>query len=1154
MSELNSMQAKEAREAFSIDATGSIKVRYWQKEIGEEERLVVCFSRGLEGIRKHICNLALATEQALGGESGYLRYCSHAFPKSSEEDFFRIAYGFPRSLKPLSDLLCDWPGKNLWAMNQVVATLENIYGLDLDEGNFLGKEAIFIDESEEKAIIGFCGLADLFRKYGVGPWKDRVRPDKGDDLHNLLSCFKKKLQEMKLSAALKYIKSPDNKDLDSLKKLKDEMLLREEFHRRKDKVYLKFGKTRCPNEETIRALIDDINRGCTFSSCTMPLLQGIATARKDGLSNVKKMINEGRVTINGNPATCKSKYRKDDLVKVDDKDLEMPEKKRLTGEKHSCVALVKNPMHYLVEEVSGSKYFDLKHLTRKHYVRWKEPNLPEESAGYVAILENQKKAAESIARLPKENLKQLEKKKFKRKFICRWEINDKHDPGGVLFWFLLDADYDSESIVSEINELKMKKKEKDLEILEILKIHFYYRNLRQNADKAGYLRDINDSAFFITLDCKPPDKPPEGKSLQIGKELIKKERFMIFKRKRSGQDEFEFFLVVLAKSGISIGNPKKVKLDNREIEVRELKRKYAICTKPDADKREKGSAIPRLQPGNLEENIEKERITYERQIEAAHRLAVFEFENKKLCEIIANPKNIRCHDVDFDKPIKMFDEKLNKDKGQQRAIKLALFTKSPICLIHGPPGTGKTQVIVEIIRQLVFMNEKIRILICSQTNTAVENVMERIENIDSVKAVHLVAKERLDKAKNPLPLTIDGQFKKLFKNTATKGDLPVEIAKQWNLFCSKTTSNWSNCGNHSQKIYYPIIKEGGTHKYINPKEAFLRNANVIGGTCIHIASGAYGDIFKGKFDWVIMDEASKATSAEALVPLQFAQKAVLVGDHKQLPPFIDKEIEDDLEKEKEENNDHEKHEESLFEKYVKMKEWEKCTVMLNNQRRMTRQIGDLVSKFFYDSALKTPPAHANQPNLIMKKGKPSLVFIDTSHIEKKPNNEAKVGTSRINECNAEVVIETLRALNKYLEASKKVEKVAVAVVSAYTGQVNSLYDKIDRKEFNCIEISKGRPATVDSFQGREAPIVIYDIVRGSGGIGFLDEPRRLNVAFSRAKWLFVIIGDKKFLQKAEPCEKRKSDGEKRALLGDIVEYLDEQGLCFRSIEEVLNEK
>ncbi|MBK8657513.1 MAG: hypothetical protein IPN22_01185 [Bacteroidetes bacterium] len=148
---------------------------------------------------------------------------------------------------------------------------------------------------------------------------------------------------------------------------------------------------------------------------------------------------------------------------------------------------------------------------------------------------------------------------------------------------------------------------------------------------------------------------------------------------------------------------------------------------------------------------------------------------------------------------------------------------------------------------------------------------------------------------------------------------------------------------------------------IDLRTAFVKSVNVIGATCIHIASSQYSKI-NFRFDFVIMDESSKASPAENLVPINMGHNIVLIGDHKQLPPVITREeaVKQKVKERLEDNGlDIEKEfGESLFEKLITEFEANEnlqgFIKMLDIQYRMPRQIGNLISRFFYDSKLKNP--------------------------------------------------------------------------------------------------------------------------------------------------------------------------------------------------------
>lgn len=185
-----------------------------------------------------------------------------------------------------------------------------------------------------------------------------------------------------------------------------------------------------------------------------------------------------------------------------------------------------------------------------------------------------------------------------------------------------------------------------------------------------------------------------------------------------------------------------------------------------------------------------------------------------------------------------------------------------------------------------------------------------------------------------------------------------------------------------------------------------------------------------------------------------------------------------------------------------------------------------------------------------------MIFIDTSGNDDPYDNGRKYW--RQNQCNADVVCQILRCLDRKLP-----KKEDFAVIAAYRGQVDLLkrqiIDEDHEEKFTCLSFPEDRNAinsvvnTVDGFQGQEKAIVIYDVVRSARGedsVGFLDEPRRLNVALSRARKLLIIVGDADFLsERARPSDDRNHA--EKPILGEIVDEIWEQGLIFKSLEEAL---
>lgn len=282
-------------------------------------------------------------------------------------------------------------------------------------------------------------------------------------------------------------------------------------------------------------------------------------------------------------------------------------------------------------------------------------------------------------------------------------------------------------------------------------------------------------------------------------------------------------------------------------------------------------------------------------------------------------------------------------------------------------------------------------------------------------------------------------------------------------------------------------------------EESLMDSTVIGATCLGIAKLASSINFN--FDWVIIDEAGKATPTEILVPICLGKKVILVGDHKQLPPVVDDSLVNaDL---KISRTDLET---SLFE-YMEMHLPEECKGILNEQYRMNPVIGSLISKLFYQEQLisKTDKSKKTIP-LKMYKHSP-LVWISTAN--RNGHNEEKLGITYRNTCEVTVIFEQLLQINEELKELKLFKEVAI--IAGYKAQkeyINYIYNSQYKSVFSNLSIEVN---TVDAFQGRETDIVFYSVVRSNegGNIGFLKDMRRLNVAFSRARELLIIVGDHK---------------------------------------------
>ncbi|MDE5418460.1 AAA domain-containing protein [Labilibaculum sp. DW002] len=670
--------------------------------------------------------------------------------------------------------------------------------------------------------------------------------------------------------------------------------------------------------------------------------------------------------------------------------------------------------------------------------------------------------------------------------------------------------------------------------------------------------------------------------------------------------------------------------------------------------------IPEI--GEIIQDVRQETSQFKKQVEACKQFEARDIVNPAITGILATPEKTPTFnrvDLDYENFENLIvNDYLKNDESQKEAVLEALY-KKPVYLIQGPPGTGKTTVIVELVQQLINNNSDCKILITSQSNLAVDNVLERLsedilfmrlaseqvverDNINSKIKPHLFSNKLKnwveqtkessekyfktkfgDKTKNKTLITFynfynnlpkrnekelltkffdrlnmsHNYLKRLFENAKSKKEIDnifekelgsnykklIQLQKDWFAFIS----NSSSADGERKKS---MLNNGSSE--IDLLTAYAMSINVIGATCIHIASSAYRTI-DFKFDFVIMDEASKASPAETLVPINMARNIILIGDHKQLPPVItrDNAVKQKIKDRLEDNGlDFDKEfGESLFERLITSFEsnynLSSYVKMLDIQYRMPRQVGNLISKNFYENKLKNPDVrleslknYDKEKFHSLKLTKPNVSIMDnyTEQEEIVPNSILFISTSnrddpydndnkfdRKNLCNIKVIKEILDKIDQsYPNNSENEKPLNIGVIAGYRGQVELLKERIrisDYKNFNIKQENKTIPLieinTVDKFQGAERDILIYDIVRSSKGksnIGFLDDYRRINVALSRVKRLLIIVGDSNYIIKRATLNQYSKFGDFK--LQNIVKDLREQGLIYNSINEAIDGK
>ncbi len=401
---------------------------------------------------------------------------------------------------------------------------------------------------------------------------------------------------------------------------------------------------------------------------------------------------------------------------------------------------------------------------------------------------------------------------------------------------------------------------------------------------------------------------------------------------------------------------------------------------------------------------------------------------------------------------------LDLNESQKQAVKSVLEGSNFLTLIQGPPGTGKTQVIAEICMQLLDRDENTRILVCSETHVAVNNILSRISTFDKdIRIVRLRDKDQGELTEQFSPKRISDSFSLWLEENIDDADI-VNVIKD--------------------EILEPESKSF--------EKALALSANIIGVTCNRIGAYKFLDTTE-MFDFAIIDEVCKATLPEILMPMAVSRKAVLVGDPKQLPPVFCSEEVDVIRSLENCNLQQYMYIDTLF--YTL-----EDVIALDTQYRMEKSIGKMISDLFYGGLLK---------NGRVDSVKESLLWIDYRPSKHWPEMENTLSNDKPNLINLDECRIIFESLN-ILERLSKINRT-VAVIVPYRDQVSQIKGKIPVYDKLRVIVD-----TVDGFQGKECDIVIFGLTRTTGSFRFLADERRLNVALSRAKDQIIIVGSKEY--------------------------------------------
>eukprot|EP00127_Corallochytrium_limacisporum_P002683 Clim_evm119s134 gene=Clim_evmTU119s134 len=487
----------------------------------------------------------------------------------------------------------------------------------------------------------------------------------------------------------------------------------------------------------------------------------------------------------------------------------------------------------------------------------------------------------------------------------------------------------------------------------------------------------------------------------------------------------------------------------------------------------------------------------------------------------------------------------------QKAAVIHCLRSRLIAMIHGPPGTGKTMTLVEVIHQLLQRRKDghgnilpahpdreptgavdgqqtwpLRILVCGPSNVSADNVAERLLKRN------IVSRDRLVRVGHParmLPSLIDACLDAQAERSDS-ASLARDARKELDRLAKELGKKGAMTREDRAAARTEIKNLRRDFRTLDRQASLevLERASVVVATCVGTHSGQLwrlrdalsmkqGAIDGGYFDYAIIDEASQAIEAAAWLPMLMAKRVILAGDHLQLPPTVLSTKAEDKGLAR-----------TVFDRLVARKALSDTVMrMLQVQYRMHKNIAEWSSKKLYHSKLfahDSVAAHllCGLPSVeTIEETETAVWFIDTAgcelreidgasggdHRSNGPSKRAKVlfgeDASRSNPGEAELCIKHLTTLLKVgLDPSE------VAIITPYNAQVallrSMVADAVPNIEPGTIEIG-----SVDGFQGREKEAVILSFVRSNNDreVGFLADIRRINVAVTRARRHLCVICD-----------------------------------------------
>jgi hypothetical protein len=427
----------------------------------------------------------------------------------------------------------------------------------------------------------------------------------------------------------------------------------------------------------------------------------------------------------------------------------------------------------------------------------------------------------------------------------------------------------------------------------------------------------------------------------------------------------------------------------------------------------------------------------------------------------------------------------------------------PLFAVQGPPGTGKTHHAALLIREAVARDPLIRLIVSAQSHHALDNLLEGVLRQFADPSEVLVLRVASERTTGKVD------------DAAQKYLMKPQVERITKAACEARRSSNGQLG-QIVRAWHSALKEGKVDGDLAHRLG--RSATIVFATCAGAGAEALEDARARSFDWVIAEEAARGWITEFLVPLVRGARWLLIGDQAQLPAFGRSEIERMFQRDVDTGRTSSvtgtavdpSWREQFFRYFDHLMQSSGASahvatsVTLDEQHRMHPDIGEMVGRTFYPKGLRHHPGTRRPHGLSVcgTKRDTALLWVDTSSFGARAwEQQSDKGLMNLTE----------RRLVKWLVGRGIHPKPydartpAFAILSPYWGQVRALSEHVTTVDREVVR-------TVDSVQGREADVVIVSLARNNShsdpraALGFLEEPERVNVMFSRARRLLVIVG------------------------------------------------